>query len=157
MKYLEKYTSLNRTLELLKLQVIDSLPFAAEVCPRITRPDVLWYWLKPKLEFQDDEYGYEDLQSMETLFRNHGRGDCDCFVITTLACLIVNGFDDIAIDLAGYNKKNATHIYAEVRYKGERIVLDFTNPRYNMERKEGPKGKYNYRQIIPVKWRNWRL
>lgn len=152
---LEKYTTLDRVLELLKLQVVDSLDFASRTCPKTNNPEEIWRWLKPKLHFKDDAPGEEHLQSMQTLFKMGGRGDCDCFVITTLACLIVNNFDGIYIDLVGYDKKGARHIYTDLERNGRRIVLDFTNPHYNMERKRGPLGEYKYRQRIPVRWRNW--
>lgn len=155
MVLLEKYTTLNRVLFLLKIQVVDSLAFAEKTCPRFDTPKQLWDWLKPRLHFEDDELGYEDLQSMQTLFLRRGRGDCDCFVITTIACMIVNGFDNIYVDLAGYSKKNPTHIYTDIIVNGQKIVMDFTNPKYNMERTHGPKGRYKYRQRLPVKWRNW--
>lgn len=155
MEYLEKYESLDRTIELMKFQVVDSLEFANQVCPKVSTPKELWDWLKPKLHFKDDEAGYEDLQSMQTLFLKKGMGDCDCFVITTLACLIVNNFQNIAICLAGYDKRGATHIYSQVEFNGSRVVLDFTNPNFNQERNSGPKGKYKYRQIVSVRWENW--
>lgn len=156
MKHLEKYTTLRRVLELMKLQVADSLQYATDHSPTLTTPKEVWDWLKPQLHFEDDEKGFEDLKSMETLMeRDKGYGDCDCFVVTTLAVLIVNNFSDIAIVMVGATKTAPTHIYSQVTFNGQRIILDFTNPKYNMERTSGRRGRYKYRQIVPVRWQNW--
>jgi hypothetical protein len=89
---------------------------------------------------------------MQTLFKNKGKGDCDCFVIAGLACLIVNEFPDIRIALVGRERKAPVHIYIVIYENGERYVFDLTNPRFNQERPT-----YNYIQEIPVRWQNWKF
>lgn len=156
MELIEKFTSFDRTMLLLKMQIVDSLEFARNTCPPCATPEDLWNYLKPRLHFEDDPEGIEDFQSMQTLFLRKGYGDCDCFTITTVACLIVNNFDNIYVDLVGVSKKYPSHIYCDVMFQGQRCVLDFTNPRYNMERNKNPKGEiYKYRQRLPVRWKNW--
>lgn len=151
------YVSLNHTLRMMKLQVIDSMPFAERVCPQFNSPEELYAWLKPKTNFQNDPRGVELLQTMQTLFMRKGRGDCDCFVITTIACMIVNGWDDVYIDLVGYDLTAPVHIYTDIIWDGRRNVLDFTNPKFNQERKRGKFGEYRYRQRVPVRWRQWKF
>jgi len=159
----KKYKDLNEVLRFMKLQIIDSIPFAAKICPYFQTPKDLWKWIDSKYKFVDDDKNTipgkrprELLQTMQTLVSRKWTGDCDCIVITTLACLIVNGFEDINIALVGRKRKNAVHIYVVIYDNGERIVLDFTNKgRYNYERPGDP--PYKYIQEIPVKWQNWGL
>lgn len=148
----QKYKSLDETLGYLKIQVIDSIPYASQVCPKVKDPRELFRWLKSKVRYQNDPAGTELLQTMPTMFRNGGRGDCDCFVITTLACLIVNGFTDIKIILVGRRRAFPVHIYTIVYEDGKRIVFDLTNKRYNYERPG-----YNYFQELPVNWEKWNI
>lgn len=159
----KRYKNLNDTLAHLKMQVIDSLPYAQKVCPYFETPKELWKWIDPKYRFVDDDKNKipgkrprELLQTMQTLVKHGWKGDCDCIVITTLACLIVNQFPGVYIALVGRKRSNAVHIYTVVYFQGERIVLDFTNKgRYNYERPGEP--PYKYIQEIPVKWENWHL
>lgn len=151
------YKSLSHTLQMIKRQVIDSLPYARRIVPNFQNPEQLYKWLKPKLHFKDDPKGVEYLQTMQTLMRNGGQGDCDCFVITVCACVIVQGWDNLYIDLTGYDRKGAVHIYNDLIWKGERVVLDFTNGYYNHERESGTYGKYKFRQRVPVRYQNWLL
>lgn len=151
------YQDLNHTLSMMKRQVIDSIAFANRVVPDFKNPRELDAWLRPKLHFKLDPNGVEYLQTMQTLFREGGQGDCDCFVITTLACMIVNGWDDVYINLVGYDKRAPVHIYTDITWNGKRCVLDFTNGRYDHERTTGKYGKYKYRQRIPVRWREWKF
>lgn len=153
----EPYKDLNHTLRMMKVQIIDSIPFANRVCPDLRDPRELDAWLRPHLQFKNDPKGVEYLQTMQTLFKRKGRGDCDCFVITTLACAIVNGWDDLYIDLVGYDKRAPVHIYTDITWNGKRCILDFTNPRYDQERKSGKFGPYKYRQRVPVRWREWKF
>jgi hypothetical protein len=142
---------------MMKVQVIDSIPFANRVCPDLRDPRELDAWLRPQLKFKNDPKGVEYLQTMQTLFKQRGQGDCDCFVITTLACAIVNGWDDLHINLVGYDKKAPVHIYTDITWNGKRCILDFTNPRYDQERKHGKFGAYKFRQRVPVRWREWKF
>lgn len=158
MELLEKFQNFDRTILLFKMQVVDSLKFAEHTMSKlnINNPEDLWKYLKPRLHFKDDEPGFEDFQSMQTLFLKKGRGDCDCFAITTTACCVVLQWEEFYVDLVGVNNRNATHIYNDVVFNGNRQVLDFTNPRFNMERNKNPKGQvYKYRQRLRVGWKNW--
>lgn len=142
------YTDLTTTLKYLKIQVIDSIPFAAENCPNFrNNPKGLFYWLKGWLRYQDDPKGVELLQTMQTLWNNGGLGDCDCFVITTIACLLVNDFKDINVVLVGRNRRNAVHIYTQVIQDGKPYILDLTNTYFDHER-----NSYNYKQVLPFKF-----
>lgn len=158
MKSVEQYKNINHTLKSMKRQIIDSLNYADKVCPPVETPKELWDWLKPKLKFKSDgNYNgqpRELLQTMQCLFKGEiwGRpymGDCDCFVITTIACLIVNDFKNVKIVLTGRNTKTPVHIYCAVYVNKKRIVLDFTNPNYNQER------PYPFMQEVEVPWSKW--
>lgn len=155
----EKYKNINHTLRAMQTQVIDGLDYALQTVPQFNDPRQLWDWLKPKLTFKSDGtykgQPRELLQTMPTLMRGgvwgaKGLGDCDCFVITTLTSMIANNWDGIKIALVGRAKNYPVHIYTVIYWKGERKVLDFTNPNFNQER-----DTYKFIQEIPVKWKNW--
>lgn len=146
----KKYESLDDTLAYLKIQVIDSLEFASKTCPDFKDPRELFSWLKKRVRYQNDPKGIEYLQTMQTLFKNGGLGDCDCFVITTLACMIVNDWQGVSIALVGRSKSYPVHIYTVIDWNGERKVFDLTNNRFNYERPG-----YNYIQELPVNWKSW--
>lgn len=153
MKKVLDYKDINQVLTGIKVQIIDSLPFAESVCPKFETLRELWDWLAPQLHFKSDPKGREYLQTMQTLFKNDGQGDCDCFVITTIACLIVNGFPDVYICLTGRQKSHPVHIYVVVYENGDRTVLDFTNRgHFNYER-----DNYKYIQEIAVNWQKWKI
>lgn len=137
------YPGLTKTLKYLKIQAIESIPFAAEKCPMFTNPRDLFYWLKTWLRYENDPEKTELLQTMQTMWDNGGRGDCDCFVITTIACLYVMGFPSTDVILVGRKPSNAVHIYTQVIYKGEPYILDLTNSLYDYER------SYPYKQVLP--------
>lgn len=144
-----KYRDIDHTINQLRRQVIDSYDFASETCPVFNSPEDLFYWLKTQVLYKNDPPGVEFLQTMKTLYSDNkynraGEGDCDCFVITTLACMKVNGWDNIFIVLVGRNKGRPAHIYSGVEVNGKMHYLDLTNPYYNMER------KYKYKQILPT-------
>jgi len=148
----KRYTTLNEVLMYIKIQSVDSLPFAAKVCPNFENAEDLFYWLKKKTKYKNDPKGIELLQTMQTLFKNGGRGDCDCFVITSLACFIVLGFDNVNICLVGRERSHPVHIYTALYDdNGNRFVFDLTNRHFNQER-----NNYNYIQELPVNWQNWR-
>jgi hypothetical protein len=162
MNLIKPYRNINDTLRGFKRQVIDSIPYAYQTVPEFNDPRELWTWLKPQLHFINDNDSRvpgpkkrELLQTMQTLMAYDGEGDCDCFVITTLACCIVNGWDGLRIVLVGRDKRAPVHIYTAIYWKGKRIILDFTNQGYNFERPGTP--PYKFRQEIPVRWKNWNL
>jgi len=141
------YKSLTVTLKYLKLQVLDSIPFACEVCPEISSddPEALFNWLKSKCTFKNDPPGVELLQTMQTMFSRGGYGDCDCFTITTVACMVACGFKYIDVILVGRKKRNAVHIYTQCVVNGRRYTLDLTNRNFNTER------SYPFRQTLRFK------
>lgn len=139
----------------LKVQIKDSIPFAYRYCPTFDNPQQLWNWLKPKLKYKNDPATRELFQTFQTLMKNGGRGDCDCFTIAATACMIVQGWDGIYVDLVGYDKEMPVHIYNDIIFDGKRNVLDFTNPSFDTERTHGRKGKYKYRQRLYVDWNKW--
>jgi len=154
MQLLKEYTGIDETIYFLKLQIIDSLDYALKTTPNFENPRQLFEWLKPKLIYKNDFANTELLQSMPTLFKNNchgtpGAGDCDCFTITTVACMIAQDWNNININLVGRQKTHPVHIYTDIIWKGQRQVLDFTNKKFNQER------PYPYRQRIAVDWRNW--
>jgi hypothetical protein len=144
------YKDISETMIYLKVQIVESIDFALDVCPKFDTPEKLWFWLKNKLTFESDAPGVEHLRTMQSLARNGWRGDCDCFTITTVACMIVQGWDNINIDLVGRSRSHPVHIYTDIVWNGKRKVLDFTNPSFNFER-----SGYAYRQRLPVRWRSW--
>jgi len=130
-------------------QAYDSLPYAADVCPQFNSPEQLFNWLKMRIIFREDPEGIELLQTMPTMFEKNwhgipGAGDCDCFVITSIACLKVNGFDDIQIVLSSGNKRMPSHIYMAVLDGDRWKAFDLTNRYYGEER------SYPFRQLLRI-------
>lgn len=142
-------TSFDQVMAYFKIQVVDSLPFAFRVVPVFDHPEDLFYWLKDRTKYRNDPKGVEFFQTLQTLFKNGGCGDCDCFTIATVACMVKNGWKDFNVVLVGRSKSYPVHIYTDIVWAGRRYVLDLTNPRFNMER------FYPYRQRVPVRWWNW--
>jgi hypothetical protein len=139
------YENLTHTLQCIKLQVIDSLPYVEDFIPSdIETPKQLFKYLKPQLTFKSDPRGVEYLQTMQTLFRNNGFGDCDCFTITALTALYWLNIEPIYVALTGNNKYAPSHIYVEVydEYRGGITPFDLTNAVYGMER------KYKFKQRL---------
>ena len=144
-----KYRDIDHTIKQLRRQVVDSYDFASKTCPEFESPEDLFYWLKRQVIYKNDPPGVEFLQTMQTLYSdnkyNRAReGDCDCFVITTLACMKVNGWNNVFIVLVGRTTGRPAHIYSGVEVNGKIKYLDLTNPYYDMER------NYKYKQILPV-------
>jgi len=144
MKHREPYTDINRTVIMLREQVIDSIPTAYEVCPKFTHPEDLFKWLRLTTSYKNDPEGYELIQSMYTLLTHYhhrsghtyqpGQGDCDCFTVTTLACLYVQGpawQKDFGLYLLGRSRKAPVHIYSYINWGGKEMILDLTRPYVN--------------------------
>jgi len=147
------YKDINDTMKHIKIQIVDSLPYA-ENCPKFSTPADCFYWLKDKVVYKNDPKGTELLQSLPTLLENNyhnisGAGDCDCFTIAIVSLLIANEFKNIKICLVGRSRNMPVHIYCVVYVKGKRNVLDLTNKKPNQER------PYSYIQELPVNWENW--
>jgi hypothetical protein len=150
----KQYKDINDTMKHLKVQIIDSIDYALKVTPKFKNPEELFYWLKKRTVYKNDFKNVELLQTMPTMFERNchnisGAGDCDCFTITTVACMIAQNWDNIYIDLVGREKSNPVHIYSDIVWKGKRQVLDLTNKQFNFER------PYPYRQRILIEWRKW--
>lgn len=143
----KRYTNLTDVINLLLIQVNDSVSQVPYYVPPVRTPEQLFYYLKSVLTYKKDPPGVEYLQTLQTLFdKNKGYGDCDCFTITALASLKYYGlYERLYIVLVGYDKESARHIYAGVQWEGDFYVFDLTNPFFDMERT-----KYRYRQIIDV-------
>lgn len=136
-------------MNLLREQVIDSYQCAYDVCPRFAHPKDLFTWLKSRVKYTDDPPGNELIQSMQTLFfdNKHGRpgaGDCDCFTVSALACMMVQGWENPRIYLTSRTRKFAQHIYAGVKFRGREYIFDLTNPRFDTER------QYPYKQKLEL-------
>ncbi len=146
----EKYRDLDQTMDGIRIQVIDSIPFCIEHLPKFKNPRELFKWCKMNTTYHEDPKGTELLQGVDTLLTENnwwgkpGAGDCDCFTILTLALCIANGWNDNYICLVGRSKKKAVHIYSAVVLNNQLYTLDLTNPYINMER------PYKYRQMMPV-------
>lgn len=144
----QSYKSLNNSLGYFRTQVIESLPYAREVLPaHVQTPEQIFNWLKLRTTYKNDPKGVELFQTFPTLLENNfhgipGAGDCDCFTIAALACLLVRGYD-CGIVLAGRNGLNPVHIWAYVIDKGQTYDFDLTNKYFNQSR------HYSHTQKIP--------
>ena len=149
MQLKEKYTTLQRTLDCMQLQIEESLSFARNFVPRGETPRSLFALLKAHTTYRHDPPVVELLQSMPTLMHNNfygipGAGDCDCFTITTVACCKVENIP-VRIVIVGNTEKNPTHVYAEVMDRGRWVAFDLVNDFY------GETKKYRYLSRIKVK------
>jgi hypothetical protein len=145
----EKYTTLQRTLDCMQLQIEESLSFARNFVPRGETPRSLFSLLKQHTTYRHDPPGVELLQSMPTLMHRNfygipGAGDCDCFVIASVASLVVSKIP-VRIVIVGNTRNNPTHVYAEVLDGGRWTPFDLCSPFY------GQTKKYRYLSIINVK------
>lgn len=151
MKLLKQYKDIDETLHYLRLQVIDSYSYALKNCPTFSHPRQLFYYLKGKIRYMQDTAGREVLQTMQTLFDKEnnvhgvaGGGDCDCFVITLLACCKVNGWNDLYIVLAGRSKDYPVHIWAGIDFEGKYYDMDCTEFVFDKIR------SYPYKQKLAI-------
>ena len=142
------YKDITVTIELLKVQVIDSKDFALQWLREhiYNTPEQMFYDLKDRIFYINDKKGTEQLQSMQTLFSDKynvhglaGAGDCDCFTITVTVLSLLKGWNTKII-LAGRSKKYPVHIYNRINDK----PFDLTEPFYNSER------NYPYKQVLEV-------
>lgn len=138
------YQNLTQVMKFLKLQIIDSIPFACDVCPDYSpeQPEKLFNWLKSWVRYQNDPKGVELLQTMQTMYRKGGWGDCDCFTITTVACMVACGYKHIDVILVGRKPTNAVHIYVQAVVNNKRYTFDLTNRNFNSQR------FYPYKQTL---------
>lgn len=142
------YENLTHTLKCIKLQIQDSIPFADKFIPtNIKSPVELFYFLKENTTYKKDPQGIELIQTFQTLIKNGGKGDCDCFTVTALAACYVCDFKPLYVTIVSNNRFSPTHIYAEVydRNKAEILPFDLTNPTYGIER------SYKFKQRILIR------
>ena len=144
------YKSLNHSLKLMRVQIMEGVPYAVNELPKFTTQKQLFDYLKQRVKYKNDFENIEVFQTLPTLLTANnvhnqpGAGDCDCFTIAALTCLIANNFNNSGIVLVGRNNSNAVHIYAYSDVNGKREYLDLTNKNYNQIR------HYDYKQEIPL-------
>lgn len=149
-----KYRTLEQVLTYLKIQVIESLPAAAELDIQGT-PEQIFNTLKGELIYRRDPPGKELLQELGTLLNWNGRnkhglpgaGDCDCFTIAALAVLYNAGYNNLFITLAGRNKTTPVHIFAGVYCVSQNKYYSFDLT----EKKIGNTRPYPYYQTLQIK------
>ncbi len=141
------YRSLTHTLQMLKQQAIDSLPYMQDYIPdSIKSPEDLYYFLKSITTYKRDPKGIELLQTVQTLMDRGGKGDCDCFTILCISANKYLGFGPQFIKLVGKTKIAPTHIYSCVydKQRGKLCAMDLTNSYYCVER------PYNFSQLLKI-------
>lgn len=149
MRYKEKYTNLQTTVNAIGTQIADSIPFAQTWLPGGSMtPSQLFWLLRQNTTYKNDPPGIELLQSMPSLFEDNywgipGAGDCDCFTITAAACCIDKHIP-CRLAIVG-NGKLPTHIYLEVKDNGSWVPFDLVNPNY------GEVKKYKYISRVKIK------
>jgi len=151
MQSLKPYKDINQVMRGLRIQIIESVPYCYNNLPHFENPRQLFKYLKERTRFKHDAPNEETLQTAQTLFDNNvhgqsGAGDCDCFTILATACFIAQGWGDIQIILAGRDRRTPVHIYNRLKFDGETINFDLTEPYYNTER------QYKYKQILPIRF-----
>jgi len=141
------YKDLTQVMQFMKIQILESVPFACQVCPDFSNdsPEKLFNWLKNWVRYKNDPFGVELLQTMQTMYRKGGWGDCDCFTISTIACMIACDYKHIDVVLVGRNRSNAVHIFTQCVINGKRYTFDLTNKHFNTER------KYPFKQTLRFK------
>lgn len=148
MRVTEQYKNIGHTLQMLGVQVRESLDYAEEFVPMDTSAKELFWILRQNVVYVNDPPGVELLQSMPSLFEDNyhgipGAGDCDCFTITGTACAIVAEIPTRII-LVGDQSSAPTHIYNEVWENGQWKAFDLVNPFYDQTK------KYKYKRIIEI-------
>lgn len=136
------------TMQGIKKQIKDSIPFAKTFVPNFGNPKDIFYFLKRNTTYKNDPPGIELLQSMQTLFENNyygkpGYGDCDCFTISYTATCLAQGIP-VCIVLAGRKKNQFVHIYNQVKYMGAWVPADLTENIFDHER------HYPYKKYLLV-------
>src|SRR5438105_12636965 len=132
------YQNINDTLKNLKVQVIDSLPYAKDVVPQFAYPNDLFHWLKNNTVYRNDPKNTELLQTMQTMFEggypgySPGQGDCDCFVIACLASCWVQGagWHNLEVTLAGRDKIAPVHTWSGINFGGQYYEMDLTQQEF---------------------------
>ena len=144
----ENYKDINRTLEGMRIQIIDSLDYCVDDMPQFRTPEQLFKFCREITTYHNDPKGTELLQTVPTLLDNNywgiaGAGDCDCFTILTIAMCIAQGWNENFIVLVGRTKRAPVHVYSAVKHNGKMYTLDLTNPFIDIER------EYKFQQFVP--------
>lgn len=140
MKLRKPYKDINDTLRHIRLQVMESIPFAEEVCPQFDTPGDLFRWMKDRVVYRLDPEGVELVQTMQTMWNGDywgtpGAGDCDCFTVATLACCYIQDWKGpLWIKLAGRTRQGPVHIWSGLQWQGHEYALDLTNRQPAQER-----------------------
>ena len=126
------------TMQGIRKQIQDSIPFAKTFVPAFGNPKDIFYFLKRNTTYKNDPPGIELLQSMQTLFNDNyygkpGYGDCDCFTIAYTASCIAQNIP-VCIVLAGRKKNHPVHIYNMVQFMGAWVPADLTEQIFDHER-----------------------
>jgi hypothetical protein len=135
----EKYSNINRVLEGIYIQTVESIPYCIKNFI-YDDPEQMFKNLKLLTVYHKDPPRTELIQTVPTLFDNNywgipGAGDCDCFTVLTLAVCVANGWNNNEIILKGRSTKNPAHIYSSTVFDGKKYTLDLTNTYINIERK----------------------
>ena len=143
----EDYQDINRTLEMMRVQIIDSLDYCIEDLPTFNSPRELFQFCRAITTYHNDPKGIELLQTVPTLLDNNywdvpGAGDCDCFTILTIALCVAQGWNENYIVLVGRTKRAPVHGYSAVKINDKLYTLDLTNPYIDIER------EYKYKQLV---------
>lgn len=143
------YKDIAQVMPYIRIQIRDSVPYARKHFSGFDSAADLYRELKRITQFEYDPDDMELLQESKTLFEDNwhgipGAGDCDCFTITAIAALLINGFDPYII-LAGNGRSQPSHIYAGFLGRDNVVVpFDLT------EKYCGQRRTYKYYQLIHV-------
>lgn len=130
MIYKEKFTSPQRTLELIEIQANapENVSFAKKYFPPFNNGIEIWEKLKPITRFKADPKEIDTIQGISTLFSNtrnihgvSGLGDCDCFT-SALASIAISNKLPYQYIIQGNDKPS--HIAIKI----DGTILDLTNP-----------------------------
>ena len=93
----------------------------------------LWHFVKYNIDYQEDEDGYQWIQSPSALYKKRV-GDCKSFTVFISSVLQNWGIEHV-IRFVSYSKydKDVTHVYVVARYKGKQYIIDSTIDHYNQE------------------------
>ena len=148
-QFKQKYKDINDVLYWIVEQAKVGIPYCKDKFPHWEDPRQMFYYLKNLVTFKNDPPGTELLQGPYTLFEDNyhgylssGAGDCDCFSILLLSCIWAQNWKGAKIILAGNKKSAPSHIYIEIPWKGENIILDLTESKPDQER------EYKYYQAL---------
>lgn len=144
------FATLADTLQAIKTQSRDSLPFALQICKKygINQPDDAFYYLRTNTTYKSDPDPVEMVQSIKTLLSVNnfhgisGYGDCDCFTVAMLAMLYHTATQPLYVCLGGKTRNAPTHVWAGLASGNKVIPYDLTTYA------PGTMRKYKYTQNL---------